>query len=53
MFLNDSGLNYIVLCNSIEGMHTFYTDREKKQGTILSGHGENLFPSGILMNKTR
>ena len=32
-------------------MHTFYTDREKKQGTIVSGHGENLFP-GILMIKT-
>ena len=32
-------------------MHTFYTDREKKQGTIISGHGEIHFPC-ILMNKT-
>ena len=33
-------------------MHTFYTDREKKQGTIVSGHGENLFPWYLIMNET-
>ena len=35
--------SYTVLCNSIERMHTFYTDRETKKDTIVSEHGENLF----------
>ena len=33
-------------------MHTFYTDREKKQGTIVSGQREKIYFPCILMNKT-